>query len=259
MTKLSLRRFIIVTTLIVIVTAVQAGQIPVANHSFESPYVEPKYPYALPYVTDWIELDNDEDTSINTGVFYNLGGIADTDGNQLAFLDGELGNALMQDLSSVYQAGKSYRMTVGIALAEDHPSEPNGLELAFYYREPNLIDIATFTTPGPNDFSRQMLIDQSVYLPPVPADAPWVGKPIGIAIRADRYETEDAHWDLDNVRVTEYLVPNFTDDSIVNFADFALMAAEWLSCDEPFTDVTGEGCVDEQDLLILIQYWLGDV
>ncbi|MDH4202277.1 MAG: hypothetical protein OEV87_05235, partial [Phycisphaerae bacterium] len=68
------------------------------------------------------------------------------------------------------------------------------------------------------------------------------------------------YWDVDNVRVTEYpLVPNFTDDSIVNFADFAKMAADWLYCDDPVTDVTGEGCVNEDDLLILMEYWLDNV
>jgi hypothetical protein len=67
------------------------------------------------------------------------------------------------------------------------------------------------------------------------------------------------YWDLDNVRVTEYVFPNFTDDTIVNFLDFAMMAADWQSCDDVITDVTGDGCVKEDDLLILMEHWLDNV
>jgi hypothetical protein len=51
-------------------------------------------------------------------------------------------------------------------------------------------------------------------------------------------------------------VPEFTNDNIINFYDFAKMAMEWLSCDNPLTDVTGDGCVYMQDLNVLIEKWL---
>ena len=95
-------------------------------------------------------------------------------------------------------------------------------------------------------------------MPTVQAEEPWAGESIGIAIRATG--PMGGFWDLDNVRVTEYpLVPNFDDAPIVNLADFAIMALDWLYCDEPITDVTGEGCVDQEDLLILMEYWLDNV
>ena len=266
MTDLSLKQLITGIVLFVTIAAVQAGPIPVTNHSFEQPCVleqpgvDPNRP-AFPYAEGWIELDNDPINPLgtNTGVFVNITNIANTDANQIAFLGSEEGNALLQDLSAVYQVGKSYRLTVGVCVSAQYPPpDPNGLELAFYYREPNIIDVASVQTREPNLFSRTALEDYSVYLSTVRADAAYVGKPIGIAIRATG--PMGGYWDVDNVRVMEYpLVPNFTDDTIVNFADFAMMAADWLNQDDPFTDVTGDGRVDKLDLLILAEYWLEDV
>ena len=139
------------------------------------------------------------------------------------------------------------------------PQDPNALALSFYYRnsngDPNYFETAS---QPPADLTTTALKDFSVYLPVVEAEHSWTGKTIGIAIRATG--PYGGYWDLDNVRVTEFpLVPNFTDDSVVNLYDFAMMAADWLLCGELFTDVTGEGCVDEADLLILAEYWLDNV
>jgi len=247
-----------VITILLLAAPVQAESIQVANHSFEDPNVPPVEPYADPNVSDWIELDNDTDFSANTGVFLNVTYIANTDANQLAFLGGEQGNALLQDLSATYQVGKSYQMTVGVCVSAQYPPfDPNALELSFYYRDPNVVDIATATQP-PAGLTSTFLKDFSVYLPIVEAGDFWADKAIGIAIRATG--PMGGYWDLDNVRVTEYpLVPEFTGDEFVNLADFSTMAAEWLLCSETTTDVTGEGCVDEDDLLILVEHWLENV
>jgi hypothetical protein len=241
--------------------SVQADSIPVANHSFETPVVPFAEPYALPYAPSWIELDNDTDFSANTGVFLNVTGIANTDANQLAFLGSEEGNAFLQDLAATYQSGKSYKITVGVCISAQYPPpDPNALALSFYYDDPVSDPNCYFKTASqpPSNLTATALKDFSVYLPTVQADDAWAGEYIGIAIRATG--PMGGYWDLDNVRVTEYpLVPNFTDDSIVNLADFAMMAFDWLFCDEPLTDVTGEGCVDEEDLLILTEYWLDNV
>jgi hypothetical protein len=37
------------------------------------------------------------------------------------------------------------------------------------------------------------------------------------------------------------------------------MAQEWLSCTETTTDLTGDGCVNMQDLLVLGQSWLESI
>ena len=239
-----------------------AASIPVANYSFEDPNGPFGNPPALPYATDWIELDMDPlGYSTNTGVFLNVTGIADVNGFQLAFLGGQEGNAFLQDLNAIYQLGKSYKLAVGICVSAQYPpTDANALSLSFYYDDPVSDPNCYFQTASqpPLNLSTTALKDFSVYLPSVQAEDAWAGKTIGIAIRATG--PMGGYWDLDNVRVTEYpLVPNFTDDSIVNFADFAIMAADWLYCDEPLTDVTGEGCVDEDDLLILMEYWLDNV
>ena len=43
----------------------------IKNASFEEPIVDANAFQALPYVSDWIELDLDEQGSTNTGVFPN--------------------------------------------------------------------------------------------------------------------------------------------------------------------------------------------
>lgn len=251
--------------IVFIIAAVAAGDsIPVANHSFEDPIVPPEAnPPAWPVVADWIELDMDPlGYSQNTGVFTNVTDIANTDGNQLAFLGGEQGNALLQDLSPVYQVGRSYRMTVGVCISAQYPPiDPNGLELAFYYtdpNDPNRFDVVVSTTQPPSGFTSTVLEDNIVNLTEVQEDDPWMGKQIGIAIRATG--PMGGFWDLDNVRVWEYpLTPNFTDDTFVNLADFAIMALDWLSCEHPIADVTGDGCVDGADVVVFAEYWLDDV
>ena len=259
MPEQTLKFLLVMIAIFAVILPARSESIPVANHSFESPVVEPNEPYAYPVVSDWIELDNDTDYSTNTGVFLNVTNIANTDANQLAFLGGEQGNAFLQDLSVTYQVGRSYRLTVGVCVSAQYPPfDPNGLELSFYYRDPNVVDIASTVTNPPSSFTSIILEDNSVYLPTVQAEDNWAGKTIGIAIRATG--SYGGYWDLDNVRVTEFpLVPEFTDDSFVNLNDFAKMAAEWLLCSETTADVTGEGCVDGEDLLILAEYWLDNV
>lgn len=257
----TLRFFAIVFVILFIPAAVHAGSIFVANHSFESPYIAPVYPYAGPIVDNWIELDVDTDNSANTGVFVNVTGIVGTDANQLALLGGQVGNALLQDLTAVYEVGKSYRMTVGVCVSEMYPpSDPNGLKLSFYYTspsDPNRVEIVAAVTGPPSSFTHKVLKNYSVYLPTVRVEDVWAGKTVGIALSATG--PMGGYWDLDNVRVMEFSVPELTGDSFINLADFAKMAAQWLSCSETAADVTGEGCVDEQDLLILIEYWLSHV
>ena len=262
MKRAAMRLLAHVILITLMVASATADSIPVANHSFEEPVVAPVDPYAYPVVTGWIELDNDTLYGTNTGVFLNVTGIAGVDGGQLAFLGGEKGNAILQDLSATYQVNKSYRMTVGVCISgAEPPQDPNGLELAFYYTvpgDPNRVNVISATTQAPSQFSTTELEDNWVYLPRVEAEDAWAGKTIGIAIRGTG--GFGGYWDLDNVRIIEYpLIPNFTNDSIVNLADFAMMAADWLYCDDPLTDVTGEGCVDGNDLLILMEYWLSDV
>jgi len=184
--------------------------IPIENASFESPVVDPNGFGAVPLVDGWIEIDVDTLSSTNTGVFANtepnsFDHIVNADGNQLAFLGSQMGNALEQDLDTVYKAGCDYCMTVGVSVSTRFPpsaAEPvDTLELVFYYRDANdVVDIAHQTVEAAGQ-SYTQLLDFSVQLPTVQAGDDWAGKAIGIALLAAGQP--GGFWDLDNVRLIE--------------------------------------------------------
>jgi len=258
---MNVRAWIIVLAAAVLLCnpVVRADAIPVANHSFEFPVTD----YAIPDANDWDEMDIDP-SSQNTGVFANYPGdayIVNADANQVAFLIAMQGNAFQQELPEVYQVGKSYQLTIAVGISFYSPPEgpEDPLELAFFYKDKNqqTKDIAVLSVPFERR-SATYLDDFTLSLPKVQPGYGWAGKNIGIAIRG----TSDlgGAWIFDNVRVQVYpSTPNFTDDAVVNLADFAKIAAEWLLCGPVTADVTGEGCVNEADLFILMEYWLQNV
>lgn len=263
------RPAIVLAGLFLCAVAAQADPIPIENHSFEIPVIDPNENplMAVPVAPYWIELDLDPEYSANTGTFLNPppespagDHIVNADGRQLAFLGSQEGNGFLQTLSATYQAGKWYRLSVDICPSMRYPpktTEPiDTLTLGFYAgTDPN--DIVTAVVPA-TELTMNVLKTFQVELPPVQADDPWAGKSIGISIRA--MGTPGAYWDLDNVCLTEFpLRPDFTGDSFVNLEDFAMLAADWLLCGETMTDLTGEGCVNMEDLFIFMDTWLGDV
>ena len=258
--KLQVLAVLLIFSLFFFFTDVQADSIPVRNGSFEDPVTQ----YVTPIVSDWEEIDTDPQSQ-DTGAFLNLPGdayIVNADANQVAYLVAEQGNAFQQELSQVYQIGKSYQLTMDIGISfYAPPQEPNDpLELAFYYFNDVVgqnEDIAIL--PVLFEGRRSTFLDEfTLSLPVVQPTYGWAGENIGIAIRGTG--TAAGTWIIDNVRVAQYpSIPNFTDDSTVNLADFAKMASEWRLCGELVTDVTGEGCVNEADLLILMEYWLENV
>ena len=187
-----------------------AASIPIENASFEGPAVDPAGFPVLPYMTGWTELDVDAEGSTNTGVFGNTPAdsadhVINADGSQLAFLGSQQGNALEQDLASVYKAGCDYRMTVAVCVSGQFPpsaAEPlDTLELVLYYRDENEpVEIAHRTVQA-GGLSATQLRDFSVYLPEVNTSAAWASKPIGIALRA--VGLAGGFWDLDHVRLME--------------------------------------------------------
>jgi len=187
--------------------------IPIENASFEAPEVDPNAFPAWPYINGWTEIDVDpEGLSRNTGVFPNpepnsFDHIVNADGNQLAYLFSEAGNALEQDLSATYKARCDYRLTVAVGISSRRPPsilEPVGtLELALYYHDGNeLMDIVSETIEA-TGFSPTQLQDFSLYLPAVLSDDVWADKTIGVAIRATG--VPGGVWVLDNVRLAESL------------------------------------------------------
>lgn len=180
--------------------------IPVENASFESPVVDPNISSTLSDVNEWIEIDNDTTGSIYTGVLANtIGGnweyVNNANGNQLAFLGSELGNALEQELTATYKADCDYQLTVGLCVVIQEVFPTSTVELALYYLDGNdLVDIVSRTIE-PMGLTSTQLEDFSLYLPMVDPNDPWVGKNIGLAVRATG--TRGGFWLMDNVRLIE--------------------------------------------------------
>jgi hypothetical protein len=187
-----------------------SAPIPIENASFEAPVVDPNGFGAVPLVEGWVEIDIDTLASTNTGVFANtepnsFDHIVNADGNQLAFLGSQTGNALQQDLDAVYKAGCEYTLTVGVSISSRFPPsavEPvDTLELVFYYHDANdVIDIAHQAVEAIG-LSYTELQDFSLVLPIVTTNDAWVGMNIGVALRAEGQA--GGFWDLDNVRLIE--------------------------------------------------------
>ena len=184
--------------------------IPIVNSSFESPVVDPTGFSAVPIVDGWTEIDLDTETSANTGVFANPaegspGRLVNADGNQLAFLGTQTGNALEQDLLDAYRTGCDYRLTAAVGVSGMFPpstAEPaDTLELVLYYRDGDQIVDAATQTAAAAGLSSTELKDFSLRLPTVQSQDAYAGKTIGVALRASGMA--GGFWDIDNVRLTE--------------------------------------------------------
>lgn len=253
-----------------LIVSAGADSIPVANHTFEYPVIDPSDNpnYAIPIIAQWREIDLDTDMSAFTGTFKNTPAdsndhIWNADGDQLALLWNLPGNSIEQELAATYQVGKSYQLTIATCLSTRFPPTPgSGLRIVFYYiYGTDFFEIDSYAIPVESVTTRTMR-DFSFTIGPVEGTEQYAGKNIGIAIRPAAAGSGYGYWDIDNIRLMEFpRTPNFNDDSIVNLADFAEMASEWLSCINTTTDVTGdtEGCVNGADLLILAEYWLENV
>jgi hapalindole biogenesis HpiC1 cyclase-like protein len=206
------RLMVLLPMVLCTVNPVWSVSIPIENASFEMPMVDPNAFPALPVVEGWTEFDVDTLSSSNTGVFANTpegseDRMLNADGKQLAFLGSEQGNGLAQDLAATYSVGYAYRLTVGVGVSWRFPPsgvEPaDGLELVLYYiDEGESVDIV-WRTVGTTGLTSRLLQDVSVDLPVVQSGDLWAGKPIGIAFRAAGLP--GGFWDLDNVRLGEFL------------------------------------------------------
>ncbi len=184
--------------------------IPIENASFEAPAIDPNAFPALPLVAGWLEFDLDAVASSNTGVFGNTpagnpDSLVNADGKQLAFLGSQTGNALEQDLRTVYTVGCDYRLTAAVGVSLRFPpsaaAPADTIELVLYYLDGNQPVDIVHQAVEPNGLSTTQLRDFSVSLPTVrPTDA-WAGKTIGAAIRAAG--KAGGFWDVDNIRLVE--------------------------------------------------------
>ncbi len=215
--------------------ALQAGPIHVPNASFEAPatlFVSLLFDswQRLPQPVGWDENVSGPWTNL-TGIFKNTApGSADhienCDGNQAVWLFANPDAGLFQDYDSMdwddpapthafdakYEAGKSYRLTVGVIGGGYGMLPGTPLEVGLYYRDAasNKIIVAANTITYSSDYfsNRTQLVDFAVTTPVVQAGDPWVDQHIGIQFRSTASsELGAGYWDLDNVRLTSILAP----------------------------------------------------
>ena len=250
---------------LMLLSCVYAGSIPVANHSFEYPIIDPNDNpnYAIPIIAQWREIDLDTDSSAFTGTFKNTPAdvndhIWNSDGEQLALLWNLPGNSIEQETAATYQVGKSYQLTIAACLSTRFtPTPGSGLRIVFYYMYgTEFFEIDSYTIPVESVTTRT-LQDFSFTIGPIEATDQYSDKSIGIAVRPAVAGSGYGYWDIDNVRLAELPAsPDFSGDGFVNLDDFSRLASDWLSCSRVATDLTGEGCVNEADLLLFMESWL---
>ena len=275
-------RTAVVTTIVAFSTNVfQGASINVPNASFETPntnFVDPNIAFWKDAIKPWwYDESGGYLWDQLTGVFLNLppedpDSIDNCDGEQAAWLFAVPEVEIFQDLAAIYEAGRFYRLTVGVIGGGGNMQDNVPIEIRLYYRdsEDNKVTIGAtaFTYYRETGYVKHFN-DVSLEIPPVNDTDLWAGRNIGVQIISTLIFPDDldpdtgrsgGFWDLDNVRLTELPYgPDFTGDYFVNLKDFAAIANEWLSCTNVTTDPTGEGCVDMEDMMILAGFWLEDI
>lgn len=137
--------------------------------------------------------------------------ISNIDGTQAALLFGLPEMGIFQTLSSVYQVGQAYHLTIGLVGLGGGMEEgvPFGIQL-YYLDGSNKVIIDTKTVlHTPENFSSHTYAEQfTLDLAPVQASDAWAGKSIGIQLMSmsefnnPNYQP-GGYWDIDNVRLTE--------------------------------------------------------
>jgi hypothetical protein len=95
------------------------------------------------------------------------------------------------------------------------------LELSLYYRNASndIVSVATvaITNSALVFPTNTHFVDFSVYVPGVQATNLWAGQNIGVQIASTvTYDLRGGYWDVDNVRLTETLLPALTDLRLTN-------------------------------------------
>ena len=198
------------------VSTVSGASILIDNASFEDPAIDLELnPFGVDVsATGWAEIDLDAEFGTHIGVFVNTAEgeedhFSNSDGNQLAYMTAISGEALEQELEATYKALGLYQLTAAVGVSYRTPPDPADptytLELALFYLrgQDDSVDIVSRTISA-NGLSSTRLQDFSVVLPVGQPGDPWIGKPIGVAIRATGSEVgQGGAWVLDNVRLDE--------------------------------------------------------
>ena len=148
-----------------------------------------------------------------TGVFWNnpsfhyITNISS--GSQAAFMFDTPGLQLSQTLSSTFQVGQSYQLTMALGGGGQGVAMPLGdpIQIGLFYMSGGSQTLVGSTTVL-NDNSDwngsyiNQLSDYSLTIPAVGASDPWAGQNIGVAlIESNSAYGSGSYWDVDNVRL----------------------------------------------------------
>jgi hypothetical protein len=178
------------------------AELTVVNPSFESPQTE----FVATQATGWT-IAGPPETGVG-GVFANVpqgtpGHISNAIGNQLALLSSQSGNEFSQVLSSSFEAGQQYRLSVGIAISASVPPQATDtLRLGLFYLDAGsqrqlvaFEDVAN--SAGTLSDAELRYFDAQT--PLLPADHPAVGRPIGVLLASTGL---GGFFDMDDVSVS---------------------------------------------------------
>ncbi len=161
-------------------------------------------------------------------------------------------NAPNHNFQARFEAGKSYALTVGLLGGGGGMTNGATYEISLYYRDAssNAITVVARSITNSSDLfpTNTHLTDFQVILPTVKASDAWAGKNIGIRLASTvGFDLQGGYWDLDNVRLTESLVPNNSFES-----PQTLLATpsidEWQKVPEPVWYNGGGGFPWEQTM-----------
>ncbi len=177
--------------------------------------------------------------------------IANLDGSQGAFLFALPEVAIFQDYNSIggsdaspthdlnarFTAGKSYALTVGLLGGGGGMSNGATFQISLYYRDAasNVVTVASTTITNSQELfpTNTRVVDFQARTPRIQVDDAWAGKYIGIRLASTTgFDRRGGYWDLDNVRLTESVVPNGSFESPAT--DFAGPEMDsWQKAPEP--------------------------
>jgi hypothetical protein len=238
------RRFIQTGLLVMMAGALQAGPINVPNGSFESPatfFVSLNFDsWQRTAQPDWWNENSSGPWTNLTGIFMNTppgsaDHIANCNGNQAAWLFANPDVGLFQDYDSVdwndaepthafdakFEAGKFYRLTVGVVGGGYNMPVGTPLEASLYYRDTSsnkvIVAATTITNSAAHFNSRTQLVYFEVTTPVVRAGDPWAGRHIGIQLLSTvSPERAGGYWDLDDVRLFSTFATTFSGSGMEN-------------------------------------------
>jgi hypothetical protein len=221
-------------------TGLLAGTVCLPNDSFELPRID----FASPEIATWQKAPQPfwyTDTNFLwvqlTGQFLNTSNgspdhIDNVEGRQAAYLFALPDVAIFQDyytlsgtnttpsrqFNAQFEAGKSYTLTVGLLGGGGGMSNGATFEISLYYRDgaSNRVTIASTTITNTSELfpTRTQLIDFAVRVPSVQASDAWAGKRIGIRLASTvGFDLLGGYWDVDHVRLTESVAPNYSFES----------------------------------------------